>query len=129
MRNTENTLLQLKGFLSFTDLQYQMIADKLGLEILQCGIDYFNDSEEPDAANKAMSLQKYAQSIVVGQMAKDRCKENVDILQKIVDNLPPSEVFAEDRAIKEELRKYCQLPDKICHAVTLLKTQDPICCQ
>ena len=68
-----------------------------------------------------MSLQKYAQSIVVGQMAKDRCKENVDILQKIVDNLPPSEVFAEDRAIKEELRKYCQLPDKICHAVTLLK--------
>ena len=125
MRNTENTLLQLKGFLSFTDLQYQMIADKLGLEILQCGIDYFNDSEEPDAANKAMSLQKYAQSIVVGQMAKDRCKENVDILQKIVDNLPPSEVFAEDRAIKEELRKYCQLPDKICHAVTLLKNTRP----
>lgn len=125
MRNTENTLLQLKEFLSATDLQYQMIADKLGLEILQCGIDYFNNSEEPDAANKAMSLQKYAQSIVVGQMAKDRCKENVDILQKIVDNLPPSEVFAEDRAIKEELRKYCQLPDKICHAVTLLKNTGP----
>lgn len=125
MRNTENTLLQLKEFLSATDLQYQMIADKLGLEILQCGIDYFNNSEEPDAANKAMSLQKYAQSIVVGQMAKDRCKENVDILQKIVDNLPPSEVFAEDRAIKEELRKYCQLPDKICHAVTLLKNTRP----
>ena len=76
-----------------------MIADKLGLEILQCGIDYFNDSEEPDAAHKAMSLQKYAKSIAVGQMAKDRCKENVDILQRIIDNLPPSEVFVEDRAI------------------------------
>jgi len=124
-KNTRNAILQLKGFLSMEDLQYQMIADKLGLEILQCAIDYFNDSEEPDAAHKAMSLQKYAKSIVVGQMAKDRCKENVDILQRIIDNLPPSEVFAEDRAIHEELRKYCLLPDKICHAVTLLNNTKP----
>lgn len=124
-RNTRNDILQLKGFLSTKDLQYQMIADKLGLEILQCGIDYFNDSEEPDAAHKAMSLQKYAKSIVVGQMAKDRCKENVDILQKIIDNLPPSEVFAEDKAIHEELRKYCLLPDRICHALTLLNNTKP----
>ena len=124
-RNTSDAILLLKGFLSTEDLQYQMIADKLGLEILQCGIDYFNDSEEPDAAHKAMSLQKYAKSIVVGQMAKDRCKENVDILQRIIDNLPPSEVFVEDRAIHEELRKYCLLPDKICHAVTLLNNTKP----
>ena len=123
--NTKSAFQQLKGFLSATDLQYQMIADKLGLEILQCGIDYFNGSDEPEAAHKAMSLQKYAQSIVVGQMAKDRCKENVDILQKIIDNLPPFEVYAEDKAIKEELRKYCQLPDKICHAVTLLNNTKP----
>lgn len=123
--NTRNAFQQLKEFLSATDLQYQMIADKLGLEILQCGIDYFNGSEEPEAANKAMSLQKYAQSIVVGQMAKDRCKENVDILQKIIEALPPSEVLAEDCAIKEELRKYCKLPDEICYAVTLLNKTKP----
>ena len=123
--NTRSAFQQLKEFLSATDLQYQMIADKLGLEILQCGIDYFNGSDEPEAAHKAMSLQKYAQSIVVGQMAKDRCRENVDILQKIIDDLPPSEVYAEDKAIKEELRKYCQLPDKICHAVTLLNNTKP----
>ena len=124
-KKTKNAILQLKGFLSTTDLQYQMIADKLGLEILQCGIDYYNDSEEPDAAHKAMNLQKYANSIVVGQMAKDRCKENVDILQKIIDNLPPAAVFEEDRAIHEELRKYCLLPDKICHAITLLNNTKP----
>ena len=123
--NTKSAFQQLKGFLSATDLQYQMIADKLGLEILQCGIDYYNGSEAPEAAHKAMDLQKYAQSIVEGQMAKDRCKENVDILQKIIDELPPSEVYAEDKAIKEELRKYCQLPDEICYAVTLLKNTKP----
>ena len=123
--NTRSAFQQLKGFLSATDLQYQMIADKLGLEILQCGIDYFNGSEEPEAAHKAMDLQKYAQSIVVGQMAKDRCEENVDILQKIIEALPPSEVLAEDCAIKEELRKYCKLPDEICYAVTLLNKTKP----
>lgn len=119
-KETRNALLQLKKLLSPTDLQYQIIADKLGLEILQCSIDYFNDSEEQDAARKAMSLQKYAESIVVGQMAKDRCKENIGILQEIIDNLPPSEVSAEDKAIHEELRKYSLLANKISHAVTLL---------
>ena len=119
-KETRNALLQLKKLLSPTNLQYQIIADKLGLEILQCSIDYFNDSEEQDAARKAMSLQKYAESIVVGQMAKDRCKENIGILQEIIDNLPPSEVSAEDKAIHEELRKYSLLANKISHAVTLL---------
>lgn len=125
MNETKTALTQLKALLSDTDLQYQMIADKVGLEILQCGIDYYNGSEAADAAYKAMKLQSYALSIVVGQMAKDRCQENVNILQKIIENLPPKEVFAEDRVIKEELRKFCQLPDKICHAVTLLNNTKP----
>lgn len=125
MNETKSDLAQLKQYVATSDLKYQMIADKLGLEILQCGIDYYNDSEEPDAARKAMVLQSYAQSVVVGKIAKDRCKENVDILKNIIANLPPSEVFAEDRAIKEELRKFCNLPDKICHAVTLLNNTKP----
>ena len=125
MNATKGALQQLKVFLSATDLQYQMIADKLGLEILQCGIDYFNDSDDNDAAYKAMELQKYAQSIVVGRMAKDRCKENVNILQRIINNLPPTVVLAEDRAIKEELKKFCNLPDTISHAVTLLNNTKP----
>ena len=125
MKDTKVTLQQLMSLLPKTDLQYQMIADKLALEILQCGIDYYNESDDSDAAHKAMKLQKYALKIVVGQMAKDRCKENVDILQEIIDYLPPSDVFAEDKAIHEELRKYCLLPNKICHAITLLNNTKP----
>ena len=125
MAGTKNALGQLRSLLATSDIQYQTVADKLGLEILQCGIDYYNASEEPDAAKKAMVLQSYALSVVVGQMAKDRCKKNVDILRKIIDNQPPSVVFSEDRAICEELRKYCLLPDKICHAVMLLNNTKP----
>lgn len=124
-KDTKDALLQLREFLSTSDLQYQMIADKLGLEILQCGIDYYNGSHAYDAAQNAMSLQKYALDIVVGKMAKDRCQKNFDILQKIIDRLPPAEVFAEDKAINEEINKYCALPDKICHAVTLLNNTKP----
>ena len=125
MKDTTEPLLQLKTFLSITDLRYQVIADKLGLEILQCGIDYFNGSNAYDAARKAMRIQSYALSVVVGKMAKDRCKENVDILQKIIDKLPPKEIFVEDRAINEELRNYCQLPETISNAVTLLNNTKP----
>lgn len=123
--NTRSAFQQLKGFLSATDLQYQMIADKLGLEILQCGIDYFNGSDEPEAAHKAMSLQKYAQSIVVGQMAKDRCKENVDILQKIIDDLPPTEVYAEDKAIQKILASFVVQPDLMSYSIKLIKECAP----
>lgn len=121
MNDTKIVLQQLKTLLPVTDLQYQMIVDKLGLEILQCGIDYYNDSEEPDAAHKAMELHSYAQMIVVGKMAKDRCKENVDTLKMIIEELPPIEIYEEDKAIKEELEEFSQLPNKICHAVTLLR--------
>ena len=123
--NTRSAFQQLKEFLSATDLQYQMIADKLGLEILQCGIDYYNGSEEPEAAHKAMSLQKYAQSIVVGQMAKDRCKENVDILQKIIDDLPPLEVYAEDKAIQKILASFVVQPDLMSYSIKLIKECAP----
>lgn len=118
--NTKEPFSQLKSILPSTDSQYQMIADKLGLEILQCGIDYFNNSEDDDAPHTAMKMQKYAKSIVVGTLAKQRCEENVKILQKIIDELPPKEVMAEDRAIKAELSKFVRLPDKISYAVTLL---------
>ena len=60
MAATKEPLQQLKNVLHADNPQYQMIADKLGIEILQCGIDYFNNSEDDDAPQTAMKLQKYA---------------------------------------------------------------------
>ena len=116
----KNKLAELKKLLFGSDMRYQIIADKLGLEILQCGIDYYNNSDDADSAHKAMKLQSYAQSVVVGQMAKDRCKQNTEILKKIIAELPPMEVVEEDRAIRKELERFCKLPDKIQYAIELL---------
>lgn len=118
--STKVAFSQLKSILPSTDPQYQMIADKLGLEILQCGIDYFNNSEDDDAPHTAMKMQKYAQSVVVGSLAKQRCEENCRVLQKIIDELPPKEVLSEDKAIKTELANYVRLADKIIYAINLL---------
>lgn len=123
--NTKEALSQLKRILSVGDSQYQMIADKLGLEILQCGIDYFNNSEDDDAPHTAMRMQKYAQSVIVGNLAKQRCAENIKILQKIINEQPPKEVKAEDKAIKAELSKFVHLPDMISYAVNLLNNTKP----
>ena len=120
IKNTKKSLESLCNVLNNEDPQYQMIADKLGLEILQCGIDYFNNSDDDDAPYNAMEIQNYASGIVVGSMAKQRVKENVKILQRIIDKLPPKEVMTEDKAIKAELDKFVRLPDKISHAATLL---------
>lgn len=107
MNSTKGLLSQLKGLLSVSDMQYQMIADKLATTILQCGINYFNDTEEDDAVDKAMKLQNYALSIAVGQMAKDRCKENVDILKKIG---PEYKVQKELNRIGEKLKRFSAKP-------------------
>lgn len=122
MNETKSSLVKIQQLAQENDVRCQMLLDKLGTEILQCGIDYFNGSDSPSAAKKAMILQGYALSIVVGKMAKDRCKENVDTLNKIIDDLPPQEVFVEDRAIKDALNEFNQKADEIEHAITLLNS-------
>lgn len=104
---TAKTLLsQYQELVSTADMQYQIIADKLANEILQYGIDYYNDSTDDDAALKALPLQKYALQIAAGSMAKERCKENVEILKKIIAALPPQIISKEVKAIHNELKKF-----------------------
>ncbi len=127
MADTKDSLLQLKQLLQTTDIRYQTVADKLATEILQCGIDYYNDSEDDDCATIAMTLQKYASTVAVGSMTKQRCKENVETLQKTIDSLPPAQVMKQYREVHNELAKFCRLPDKISHVVTLLNaTKAPL---
>ena len=73
-----------------------------------------------------MALQAYALSIAVGQLTKDRCKKNCDTLKRAIDNMPPAEVALEARKVKEELKKFCNLPDKVSYSVTLLNNTKPL---
>lgn len=81
INNTKVALKQLRDNLSLTDLKYQAIVDALARQVLQCGINYFNASDDDDdAVEKAMALQQYSLDIAVSKLLKDRCQENVDTL-------------------------------------------------
>ena len=121
MNETIQPMRELKQMISTSNVQYSVLADKLGMEILQCGIDYYNDSEDDDAAFKALNLQKYASSIVVGSMAKDRCAENLSILEKIISKLPPAEVMASHKAIQLALINHSILKKGIPGSIELMK--------
>lgn len=104
---SKSPLAKLKELLSTSDTQYQLIADKLGLEILQCSIDYYNDADDDiEAARETARLARYASSIVVGKLAKDRCQENLQIIEKNIESLPPEEVAEEAKAIMGYLKKF-----------------------
>ena len=48
---------------------------------MQCGIDYFNYSQDTDSSepydDQAQELNKLALSIAVGQLTKDRAKDSI----------------------------------------------------
>lgn len=85
------------------DVRYQMIADKVGNTVLQCAIYCYNDASDRQIARDALALANQAKLIVISKLAKDRCSENLAVLQKAVDNLPPKEVSAEAKAINEAI--------------------------
>ena len=103
MNDTASPLLQLGTLLPPTDLSYQLIADKLALELLQCGIDYFNNTHDNNAPQKAAVLQKHALSIAVGNQAKERCRKNMQILERI----------GKEHAVREEMEQLAQLIKKL----------------
>jgi hypothetical protein len=87
--NTKDDLVLLKTILSPSDLKYKALADQLANEIMQCGIDYFNESQENnsrvDYLESSQKLTRLAASIAVGKMAKDRAKDSLATLEEMKD--------------------------------------------
>jgi hypothetical protein len=79
---TTVTLDVIKDVVGIEDPRYTLAADNLAKHILQCGINYFNNTEDDDAIDKALELQEFALNLAVGKLVKDRCRQNVDILKK-----------------------------------------------
>ena len=83
--NTKSELTLLKSIVGNTDLQYKMLTDNVAKEILQCSVDYFNESQEQEKSNnyleEAMKLAKLAESIALNEATKNKVKENISTLE------------------------------------------------
>lgn len=87
--NTKDDLSLLKSLLGINDLKYKAVADQLANEIIQCGIDYFNENQENNSTENylesAQKLTKLAESIAVGKLAKDKAKDSLATLEEMKD--------------------------------------------
>jgi hypothetical protein len=87
--NTKDDLSLLKSLLGSSDLKYKAVADQLANEIMQCGIDYFNESQENDSSEdflkQAQELNETALSIAVGKLTIDRAKDSLATLEEMKD--------------------------------------------
>ncbi|WP_041758145.1 hypothetical protein [Psychroflexus torquis] len=87
--NCKDDLVTLQTLLGITDLKYKTIADQLANEIMQSGIDYFNESLENDSNDnyleQAQKLTKIADRIAVGKLTKDRAKDSLASLADMKD--------------------------------------------
>lgn len=87
--DTKDDLSLLKSLLGISDLNYKRIADELAKEIMQCGIDCFNENQDKENSNEyleqAMKLAKFAESIAVGKFTKDKAKDNINSLTEMKD--------------------------------------------
>ena len=75
-----------------TDLRYINIADALAKQILQCGINYYNTTNDDDDVDKAMVLLEYACTIAVGSLLSQRCRENLEILKQKKEERPDADI-------------------------------------
>lgn len=110
-RTAKPILMKLRQMLTTNDLKLTNISDKVGNEVLQCAIDFYNGSNDLAAAKDAIPVAKDARMIVMGSMARQRCDENIKILQDNADQAPPTEVASEVSRIQAALSTYNAAPN------------------
>ena len=98
-------LPQLKKIYADDVLAYQVQADKLAEAVLQRAIVFFNESEGGEAVYQAMPLQQYALSIAEGEPARQRCRKNVEILQRLLEKMPPKAVLPQVKTLRDEMQR------------------------
>ena len=88
-RSSKDDLSLLKSLLGTSDIKYKAVADQLANEIMQCGIDYFNESQENDSSEdflkQARELNDTALTIAVGSLVRDRVKDHISTLEEMKD--------------------------------------------
>jgi hypothetical protein len=120
-KSTKTDVTLLKKLMGSSNVQFQMIANKLANEILQCSIDFFNkhrdENSEFDPGDDAIKITKYAKSIGATGHTKDRIIEAMSSIQEWVDDKPNrerQEVIAEDLAfVTNKLQRFQNLSNSI----------------
>lgn len=88
-KDTKEDLIYLKKLLGAENVQFQIIANKLANEILQCAIDYFVEHKEDldfDPGESSIKVMKMAKAINPTGHTKSRIDENIENLREWIDD-------------------------------------------
>ena len=119
-KNCKDDLATLKSLLGTSDLKYKMIADNLAKEVMQCGIDYFQEwKESKNPSEEGLKLLKHAQSIAIGSQTKDRIKENIEGMQEWAETAPIKDDL---NFITNKLKNFQNAVDSIENAKSLVSS-------
>lgn len=100
-------LKRIKAYSGTSSIEFVSLSDKLAQEILQCGIDYYNNTNrEQSDPEAALEVQETALRIAQGELVKSRCQKNVDIMHDIVAKMPPKSVRYYHRLLERCIDKY-----------------------
>lgn len=113
-------LADLETLLGKESLKYKTLVDSLAKEILQCGIDYFNEFKDvKDPSKGALKLLKKAKSIVLKGSTKARIKENIEGIKQWAEAEPIKEDLA---FITGKLETFQSSNDTISNAKSLVSS-------
>lgn len=108
----KDLLSTLKDSLGNNDSTYVRYADEVALQILNNCIAYYNhDQDNPNRPKNILRLVRFCVRIAEGQTAKDRCKNNFDIVKEAYDNMCPQEVVQYVTYIENQLKESYSLTD------------------
>ena len=85
-KSTKSDITLLKQLIGASNVQFQMIANKLSNELLECSIVFYNhwsenSTDDFDPFDDALKVAKYAKSIGSTGQAKNRIDEAIDTLE------------------------------------------------
>ena len=72
--------------ISKDDLQYQMLADEVGMAVLDCCVGYINTSPDDayDKIHEMYGLIIYVKNTIVGEAARQRFDKNYEMIKPIL---------------------------------------------
>jgi hypothetical protein len=105
----------------------QLALDRLCTELIRECSNYYNSEKDKNEQSVLPTLQltRYAISLASGSETLEDGNAFLTQLEEDEKRLPPKEVYAESRAIKAEIASYCQQPDEIRWALTLVRNCVP----
>lgn len=129
---TKKDLAFLKNVLGTSNVNYQVLVNKVANEILQCAIDFFieyRDSDEYDPGDETMKLMLMAISISPNGHVKTRVDENIQNIKEWIDAKPErdrNEKIKNDlEFVGEKLAAFQNITDSVPNAKNLVVSCKP----